>query len=121
MDFLEHATFTNCIDGSFYIAHNTRPLVYIWKRSTQYLYVGTSDKFLARLGNHNVINKIEPVLPQDSIQVIGFATHEAAVDYESYLIQKKNPKYNVLGISEVEQERRVEKPQHYFIRRRQKY
>lgn len=102
------------ISGEFYLTHNTRPTVYIWKRSTQYLYVGVSVKLLARLGNHNVINKVEPVLTQDSIHFLFFSTYQEAADYESYLIKTKAPKYNRIGMPKNVQEEREELPQAHW-------
>jgi predicted GIY-YIG superfamily endonuclease len=99
------------MSGEFYLEHNTGFIVYIWKRSTQYLYVGSTAKFLARIGTHNVINVVEPVLPLDSIVYWHFDTYEEASQYENYLIVTRSPKYNKLGLSEEEQARRNERPE----------
>jgi predicted GIY-YIG superfamily endonuclease len=97
------------LKGEFYLAHNTKPTVYVWKRSTQYLYVGLTTKFLGRLGHHNIINVVEPVLSQDSIFYKCFSTYQKAVAFEEHLIATKNPKYNTLGLSELEQDERRNK------------
>lgn len=42
--------------------------VYVWKRGSQYLYVGCSSEMMRRVGRHNIIGCCEPVQVDDVIE-----------------------------------------------------
>ena len=70
-------------------------IVYVWKRSSQALYVGMSKVGLSRpLGRHDVINKKEPVKPEDILEVWYFGSIREATKFEKRQIKELQPKYN---------------------------
>lgn len=52
----------NLMDGNGFHLFRSK-CIYAWKRRARWLYVGKSTNGLTRvLGNHNVLNVVEPVL-----------------------------------------------------------
>ena len=82
------------ISGKDYIDFSS-PCVYEWIRGCETLYIGASSNGLARPLVHNIINKIEPVLPTDIIKITKFDTAKEAFDFEKQAIISKKPKYNI--------------------------
>lgn len=81
------------------------PGVYAWKRGDGYLYVGCCGNFLARLYQHNVIARTEPILESDEIVIWPVADHDEGLAFERYLIRTHKPKYNKNLIKTINKER----------------
>jgi predicted GIY-YIG superfamily endonuclease len=73
----------------------TAPGLYIWKRGDAYLYIGVSVRILARVANHNVIDRAESVLDGDIIEIYSFP-EDANFMYEeeARLTRLYKPKYS---------------------------
>ncbi len=71
------------------------PIVYIWKRGEEWLYVGMSKCGIARIfsNGHHAIN-LENIQDTDTIKWISFDTVKEAQSREEYLITMFQPKYN---------------------------
>jgi predicted GIY-YIG superfamily endonuclease len=71
-----------------------KPLVYIWKRGDEFLYVGSSERGIIRmLEPHYVISELS-ISDDDVIRFEYFETKEEAVERELYLQQLHRPRYN---------------------------
>ena len=82
-------------DFSLFELTTKSPLVYVWRRGKQTLYVGMSKVGLSRpLGKHPVINEAESVRPEDILGTWYFETAEEAYSFEKRLIDQLRPKYN---------------------------
>ena len=68
--------------------------VYGWRRGESYLYVGASGKALGRIGTHNTIGKVEPILDDDRIDFWKFDNWEDAEMFEITMNKAFRPKYS---------------------------
>ena len=77
-------------------ALSDRPVIYRWRRGRQTLYIGLSSVALNRVGRHSVINRLEPVQPDDRIDfyIVGEQDWAAANNREQELIREYRPRYN---------------------------
>ena len=77
------------------------PCLYAWKRRDEWLYVGMSVVGIGRIFTHDVLGKVETMLPEDEIIVWFFDkiinVKDLAVK-ETELIRKYKPKHNSNGI-----------------------
>jgi hypothetical protein len=81
------------ITGRFLLDH-TGHFVYIWERGGFPLYIGKSSGVLGRLGRHDVIGVLEPILATDNVLLYQCETAESATKLETRLIYELRPKYN---------------------------
>lgn len=81
------------IDGKSYI-ENIKPMVYLWMRDDEYLYIGSTKYGMSRIYNHNVINRKEKIQDRDIIHLIEIDTIEEAKILEQKLISEHKPRYN---------------------------
>ena len=68
--------------------------VYTWSRGEEYLYIGCSGNMMLRVGGHNIIDRTEDVMPEDSIVFHPCPDYDTAAILEDQLIQEHQPKYN---------------------------
>lgn len=81
------------ITGEEFISH-TRPVVYVWKRGDEYLYIGMSAIGIGRLfRRHNHINP-ESVRKEDTISWTFFESRLLAARKELELIREHKPILN---------------------------
>ena len=72
-----------------------KPIVYMWKRGDDWLYVGLSTVGIARIfGSHHRLILSE-MQDEDTINWSYYNTIEEAKTMERYLIAKHEPKFNV--------------------------
>lgn len=85
------------LEGVTFLALQGRPVLYIWRRQETVLYVGLSGMVLGRIGRHNVIGRVEPVLDGDVIEFHDLETQdwEDAKLMEQEAIEAFHPKYNI--------------------------
>lgn len=76
-----------------------KPSVYVWRRGVEVLYVGASKQLLTRLGNHDVLNSIEPFGADDAVDVFSCDSIPAMLALENELIAKHQPRYNGYGVA----------------------
>ena len=93
------------IKGS-YLLEFQGPCVYEWERNGRSLYIGVSDRVLGRIGRHQVVGVVEPVLADDDIRFTMFETRTEAEESEAKMLDEKQPKYNTAGTSKNRQSRR---------------
>lgn len=71
-------------------------IVCAWSRQGRILYVGSSTNGLGRFSYHNIIGRVEKLLPPDDILIWSFPNIKEAKIFEEQLIIHSNPKYNLL-------------------------
>ena len=79
--------------------HINGEAVYGWRRGKRYLYIGISQNVFRRINTHNIIGKVESVLPDDTIDLWFVPKGMNAYEYERFLIMKFEPTYNVAEIA----------------------
>jgi len=80
--------------GSDYIGLKQDAL-YIWKRGDKFLYIGISQCIGRRIFTHTIIDIVEPVLPEDVIEIYVI---ESLImkSMEKIMIKQHRPKYNTI-------------------------
>jgi excinuclease UvrABC nuclease subunit len=71
--------------------------VYAWVRENEYLYIGQTERLLARLGNHNVIGVTEAIQDGDTLEMYKCRSASEARSLEHDLIAQRHPRYNIEG------------------------
>ena len=71
---------------------------YLWKRGKRVLYCGSSTAALRRIAGHNLIDKIERVLPNDIFEIWVTKEGENSLALELELIREFAPKYNTVHV-----------------------
>lgn len=76
----------------------TRPIVYGWRRSGEYLYIGKGKHGIERpfSFDHHVIRTTDKVLDTDKIDVWVRSSECDALAFERLLIERYKPRYNGL-------------------------
>lgn len=72
----------------------TGPMVYIWRRELEVLYIGCSMYGFGRFSNHHVMNGQIEVLSDDTIEILFMINKHEARKLEYKLIKELKPKYN---------------------------
>lgn len=72
------------------------PIVYIWKRGDEWLYIGKSGNGFHRVvyDKYHTTFKKQFIEDTDTIEIIYFDSKKECLDFEQRMIKAKNPIYN---------------------------
>lgn len=70
-------------------------VVYGVKRKGEYIYIGSTTKFLSRLPSHHIFPRLTKLEDDDTIDIWTFNTTSEMLDFETELIRKHGPRFNI--------------------------
>lgn len=70
-------------------------MVYAVKRKGEYIYIGSTTRFLFRLPGHHIFPRLTKLEDDDIIDVWTFKTDKEMRDFEFEMIQTHAPRFNI--------------------------